>query len=310
MATWRASLDDPVYRDYGRYRVFKPAAWSQGPVFLQQLALLEGFDLRASGAESADFVHTVVESAKLAFADREAWYGDGGDVPLATLLSPEYAAERRKLIGGRASHELRPGSPDGREPRVAAYVLAGGGAAPGSNDMAALGEPAVNRYGEQRGDTCHVDVVDRWGNIISATPSGGWLHGSPTIPELGFCLGSRAQMFWLEPGLASSLALGHRPRTTLTPTLVLRDGVPVLYLERGGRTLQTLPGFDEPGAAEAALAALLTLAERGRVRGLRIERVDGDVVSASPVAPTLAAAGFRPGYRGYSVPRPVAFGGG
>ena len=90
------------------------------------------------------------------------------------------------------------------------------------------GEPTVQRDGTVSGDTCHIDVVDRWGNIISATPSGGWLQSSPTIPELGFCLGSRAQMFWLDEGLPSSLAPGARPRTTLTPTLVLRDGVPVL----------------------------------------------------------------------------------
>jgi gamma-glutamyltranspeptidase/glutathione hydrolase len=93
---------------------------------------------------------------------------------------------------------------------------------------ATTGEPTVSNDGVTRGDTCHVDVMDQWGNVISATPSGGWLQSSPTIPELGFCLGSRLQMFWLEEGLASSLAPGLRPRTTLTPTLVLRDGVPVL----------------------------------------------------------------------------------
>jgi gamma-glutamyltranspeptidase/glutathione hydrolase len=93
---------------------------------------------------------------------------------------------------------------------------------------ATTGEPTVRSDGATRGDTCHVDVVDRWGNIISATPSGGWLQSAPTIPELGFCLGSRMQMFRLEEGLASSLAPGRRPRTTLTPTLVHRDGEPVM----------------------------------------------------------------------------------
>jgi gamma-glutamyltranspeptidase/glutathione hydrolase len=98
----------------------------------------------------------------------------------------------------------------------------------GAPDAAGIGEPTVSLSGETRGDTCHIDVADRWGNQISATPSGGWLQSSPTVPELGFCLGSRMQMFWLDDGLPSSLVPGRRPRTTLSPTLVLRDGVPVL----------------------------------------------------------------------------------
>jgi gamma-glutamyltranspeptidase/glutathione hydrolase len=102
------------------------------------------------------------------------------------------------------------------------------GEATGRSADVTTGEPTVQRDGSVSGDTCHIDVVDRWGNIISATPSGGWLQSSPTIPELGFCLGSRAQMFWLDEGLPASLVPGARPRTTLTPTLVLRDGVPVL----------------------------------------------------------------------------------
>src|SRR6185295_4368524 len=139
-----------------------------------------------------------------------------------TLLSPAYAAERAKLVGPEATRELRPGRPDGRVPVLHSIAV--------GNDLgdATTGEPTVSSDGQTRGDTCHLDVADRWGNIISATPSGGWLQSSPTIPELGFCLGSRLQMCWLDEGLPATLTPGHRPRTTLSPTLVLRDGRPVL----------------------------------------------------------------------------------
>jgi gamma-glutamyltranspeptidase / glutathione hydrolase len=191
------------------------------------------------GPGSAEFVHTVTECAKLAFADREAWYGDprATDVPLAGLLSPGYAAERRKLVGPTASAELIPGSPGGARPRLPAYALAafgspgGDGAHPG---LDGAGEPlgrsaaGVAVPGLGPGDTCHLDVADRFGNLVSATPSGGWLQSSPVIPGLGFCLGTRAQMFTLTPGLASTLAPGRRPRTTLSPSLALRDGEPYL----------------------------------------------------------------------------------
>ena len=170
-------------------------------------------------ARAPDFVHTVVECAKLAFADREAWYGDV-EVPLDDLLSPAYAEERRKLVGEEASGELRPGSPGGREPRLP-HIPELQAVEPGT------GEPTG-------GDTCHVDVVDRFGNAVSATPSGGWLHGSPVIPGLGFCLGTRAQMFWLEEGLPSSLAPGKRPRSTLSPTLARRDGELLAFGTPGG----------------------------------------------------------------------------
>ena len=160
-------------------------------------------------------MHVLTEAAKLAFADRDANYGDG-DVPLHHLLSREYAAERRSLIGEEASGELRPGL--GRLPQLVA-----------SNSLSlGAGEPT-------RGDTVHLDVADRFGNLLSATPSGGWLQSSPTIPELGWPLGTRAQMFWLEEGLPSSLAPRKRPRTTLSPGLVLRDGEPWLaYGTPGG----------------------------------------------------------------------------
>ena len=213
LARWRATLELPVSRAYRGHVVFKTGPWGQGPVFLQQLALLEGFDLAAMGRDSADFVHTVVECAKLAFADREAWYGDPdfADVPLELLLSTHYAQQRRALVGETASAELRPGGP---EPRLPAPVVAGAVAA-------GVGEPT--RAG---GDTCHVDAADRHGNLVSATPSGGWLYSSPVIPELGFPLGTRAQMFWLEEGLPNSLEPLKRPRTTLSPSLAFRNGDP------------------------------------------------------------------------------------
>jgi gamma-glutamyltranspeptidase/glutathione hydrolase len=196
--------------------VYKTGPWGQGPVFLQQLALLEGAEL--GPFLGPDHVHTVVEGAKLAFADREAYYGDSEPVPLDLLLSREYAARRRELIAETASGDLRPGGPDPRLPTVVAPA----GAAAG------VGEPT-------RGDTCHLDVADRFGNLVSATPSGGWLQSAPAIAELGFCLGTRAQMFWLEPGLPASLKPGARPRTTLSPSMAVReDGTVLAFGTPGG----------------------------------------------------------------------------
>ncbi|GGG35749.1 gamma-glutamyltranspeptidase [Caldovatus sediminis] len=227
LAGWRATIEPPLAFDYRGHTVLKCGPWSQGPALLQTLALLDGFDLGAMDPLGAEFIHTVVEAQKLAFADREAWYGDPAftDVPMATLLSPAYNAERRTLIGERASLEFRPGSPDGRAPRAPDYAAA----VRRAEEMAAAagsGEPTVARLGASGGDTCHVDVIDRWGNMVSATPSAGWLQSSPAIPELGFCLGTRCQMFWLDESLPNGLQPGKRPRTTLSPSLVLRDGRP------------------------------------------------------------------------------------
>jgi gamma-glutamyltranspeptidase/glutathione hydrolase len=196
--------------------VCKTGPWGQGPVGLQQLALLSGFDV--ADLSEAEFVHVVTEAAKLAFADRDANYGDAyAEVPLRQLLSSAYNGQRRALITESASDELRPGM--GRLPSLVA---------PSNTVLQGIGEPT-------RGDTVHVDVADRFGNLFSATPSGGWLHSSPTIPALGWPLGSRAQMFWLEEGLSSSLRPRTRPRTTLSPGLVLRDGEPWLaYGTPGG----------------------------------------------------------------------------
>jgi gamma-glutamyltranspeptidase/glutathione hydrolase len=188
------------------------------------------------GVPTARTVHLAVECAKLAFADREAWFGDVPDVPLGDLLSDEYIAERAKLVGDQASWEIRPGSPGGRTPKLPEYVAAGRGVNGGEPaPSGAVGEPTVDSTGRTRGDTVHLDVVDRWGNVVSATPSGGWLQSSPTIPELGFCLGSRAQMFWLEEGLPNSLAPGKRPRITLSPSMAVReDGTTMAFGTPGG----------------------------------------------------------------------------
>ncbi len=225
MAAWEPTVEAPLGYDYAGHTVLKCGPWSQGPVLLQQLALLAGFDIAAMDPLGPDFVHTVVECMKLAYADREAFYGDPAfsAIPMQTLLSAAYNAERRKLVGADASFALRPGRVDGETPWVdheaasRAELLT---RAPGA------GEPTVARLGIIGADTVHIDVIDRWGNMVSATPSGGWLQSSPAVPGLGFCLGTRGQMFWLRPGLPNSLAPGKRPRTTLSPAMALRDGKP------------------------------------------------------------------------------------
>jgi len=226
MAEFETPYEAAATADFRDVTVAKTGPWGQGPVLLQSLRMLDGD--RAADPATADGVHLIAETLKLAFADREAWFGDAAPVPLDDLLAADYIAARRELIGEKASRDVRPGRPGGRAPRVAAWLDGTGGAAPGVVPSAATGEPTVSHQGVQRGDTCHVDVVDRWGNMIAAMPSGGWLQSSPAVPGLGFCLGTRLQMTWLEPGLPSSLVPGTRPRTTLSPTMVLRDGVPVL----------------------------------------------------------------------------------
>jgi gamma-glutamyltranspeptidase/glutathione hydrolase len=224
MARWTPSVEAPLTYDYGRYAVCKTGPWGQGPVMLQQLALLKGFHLDGLDPAGADFIHLQVECAKLAYADREAFYGDPDfvTVPTATLLSDAHNAKRRALVDNKASLELRPGSIEG----FGAVVKLFRDGAPRAVDAAGAGEPTVGRLGGTRGDTVHFDIVDEAGNMVSATPSGGWLQSSPVIPELGFCLGTRAQMFWLDEAHPAALAPGKRPRTTLSPTVVLRDGEP------------------------------------------------------------------------------------
>ncbi|MFO0996564.1 MAG: gamma-glutamyltransferase family protein [Alphaproteobacteria bacterium] len=239
MARYEANYEEALTYDYRGHTIAKTGPWGQGPAFLQALALLKGFDLDAMDPNGADFVHTLAECLKLAMADREAYYGDPNfaSVPMATLLSDEYNADRRRLVERVASLDLRPGSVGGKTPRLPGFVLAGqrakspmkaGEGEPNTARLraAGTGEPNAAALRAEGGDTVNVNVIDRHGNIVSAMPSGGWLQSSPVIPELGFCLGTRAQMFWLEEGLPASLEPNKRPRTTLTPGLAFRDGEP------------------------------------------------------------------------------------
>jgi len=259
MAAFKAGHEEPVSTDFAGWTVAKCGPWSQGPVFLQQLRLLEPYELGAKDFLSAEHLHLVTECAKLAFADREAWYADPdfAQVPLAELLSPEYAEARRRLVGDRASAELRPGSPSGMEPRLprrdAQAVRPGHWTGTGSQSLGAV-----------RGDTVHVAVADRHGNLVACTPSGGWLQSSPVIAGLGFCLGTRAQMFNLDPEHPNHLEGGKRPRTTLSPSLALRDGAPRLAFGTPGGDQQdqwtlefflahTLFGLDLQAAIDAPM---------------------------------------------------------
>ncbi len=225
MAEWRATAEGPVSLDYRGLDVHKCSAWTQGSVFLQQLAILEGFDLKAMGHNSADYLHTWIECAKLAFADREAYYGDPAfdDVPFDVLLSKEYAAERRALIGAQASRELRPGDAGRGVPDYATF------------DVRENNRQALEAY---IGDTTHLDAVDRAGNMVAATPSGGWIPSSPVIAGLGFPLGTRGQMFYLNPSRPNALAPRKRPRATLTPSLVTKDGEPWMVFGTPGGDCQ------------------------------------------------------------------------
>ncbi|MFF0089821.1 gamma-glutamyltransferase family protein [Streptomyces canus] len=267
LAGWSATYEAPATYDWNGWTLCKAGPWSQGPVLLQQLALLPP-ELPRYG--SVEYVHLLVEGCKLAMADREAWYGDAAEVPLDELLSAQYNAGRRELVGDKASHELRPGSPGGREPRLSAHARVVVTDEPGFSPMGVgeptvaknptspvPGEPEVGPDGTTRGDTCHLDVVDRWGNMVAATPSGGWLQSNPVVPELGFPLGTRLQMTWVEEGLPNSLTPGRRPRTTLTPSIALRDGVPVLAFGT--------PGGDQQDQWQ--LHFFLALALRSPVRG-------------------------------------------
>ncbi len=211
LAAFATQVETPVSLNYRGYDVFKCGPWSQGPVFLQQLRLLQDDDLRALGHNSVAYVHLLTEAGKLAFADREAYYGDPDfiHVPLPELLSETYAAERRRLIDpDRASLELRPGDP-----------LHGQALRAGEGNL-------VGREW-QRG-TVHVDVVDEQRNMVAATPSGAWIADSPVVEGLGFPLGTRVQMFDLDPHHPNVLAPRKRPRTTLTPSMVLQNGQPFM----------------------------------------------------------------------------------
>ncbi|HXH06909.1 MAG TPA: gamma-glutamyltransferase, partial [Vicinamibacterales bacterium] len=225
LADYEGRIESPVSMDYRGFTVYKAGPWTQGPALLQALAILEGFDLRAMGPVSTDAIHTTVEAIKLAFADRDRYYGDPAfvAVPIAELLSREYAASRRALIDPwRASLEDRPGRP-------AAWraVTTGGRSA------AAAPRPAP--HAPLDGDTTAIEVADAAGNLFSATPSSGWLLGGAFIAgDTGVPMSNRMQAFRLDPASPNVVAGGKRPRTTLTPTIVLREGRPFLAIGTPG----------------------------------------------------------------------------
>ncbi|MGR3661192.1 MAG: gamma-glutamyltransferase family protein [Paracoccaceae bacterium] len=223
MAGWRASTEPALSVDYHGATVYKCGMWSQGPVLLQALQILSGADIQTMDPNGALFVHTVTEALKLAFADRETYYGDPdfSGIPTDTLLSAEYGDQRRQLLNDTASTEQRPGTIAGHAAWADAFLRSAARDASNASVGVGGGEPTMAHLGNRAGDTVHIDVVDRWGNMISATPSGGWLKSNPVIPGLGVPLNSRAQMFWLEAGRPTSLAPGRRPRTTLSPSMAL-----------------------------------------------------------------------------------------
>ncbi|MDO5657504.1 MAG: gamma-glutamyltransferase family protein [Paracoccus sp. (in: a-proteobacteria)] len=226
MAGYAAHYEAPQSLDYHGWTVAKTGPWGQGPVLLQSLSMLAGDDLAAMDPSGPDFAHLVIEAQKLSFADRDIYYADHdfADVPMDALLSPAYAAPRRAQIGTAAANALRPG-------KIAGYDTAAMQAMLDRLSLpeGAVYEPTMAHLGDApRGDTVHLDVIDRWGNVVSATPSGGWLQSAPVIPALGFCLNSRAQMFWLDEAAPGALRPGARPRTTLSPTLAWHEDGRVL----------------------------------------------------------------------------------
>ncbi len=242
MAKFRANIDQPTRVNYRGFEIYKVGFWSQGPVMLQALNILEGFDLKAMGHNSPDYVHTMTEALKLAFADRDRYYGDPQfeKIPAAELLSKDYAALRRGLIDRRvASLDQRPGDP------VNMKSVAG-----------MIGElrtgPTSIPEAERANDTTCVNVIDAQGNVFSATPSGAWLPAF-IAGDTGIPVSNRLQSFLLTPGHPNELEPGKRPRITLSPTVVLRDGAPFA-------TLST-PGGDNQD--QALLQVLLNVVEFG-----------------------------------------------
>jgi gamma-glutamyltranspeptidase/glutathione hydrolase len=239
LADYHGRVEEPACVDYRGATVYKTGPWGQGPVFLQQLRLLEGFDLAAMGRGSAELLHTLTECGKLAFADRDACYADPEhvEVPLARLLSREYADERRRLVDPKqASLELRPGL--GRLPEGWPLVAQEAQLTPV--------EPQALAAAQGRRDTTQLVAADAQGNLVAATPSGGWIPTSPAIRGLGFPVGTRLQMAVLDASHPNALAPDKRPRTTLSPSLArLADGRWLAFGTPGGdqQDQWTLPVF-------------------------------------------------------------------
>lgn len=221
LAAFKLEPEEPVSTDYRGVKVYKPGFWSQGPAMLETLNILEGFDMRSLGYNSADYIHKSVEALKLAYADRDAYYGDpkfNPNLPMDVLLSKSYAAERRKLIGRTASLDFIPGTINGKTAKH-----------PVEMDI------ARTKIDDElmASDTTCVDAIDKDGIVFSATPSGAWLP-SVIAGDTGIPLTERAQQFILVPGSPNELAGGKRPRVTLSPTIVTEQGKPLLALSTPG----------------------------------------------------------------------------
>ncbi len=255
MAHWKPTVEAPLTIDFGRYTIAKCGFWSQGPVFLQQIGMLRHAQLEQHPPHTAGFVHRIAEAAKLAMADRLAWYGTAPGASTqaqAALLSDDYLSQRWALTGQNASKLLQPGTPAGMQARlpdldVAQRTLLTADTRFGIGEPTFASLPPVDQWLEREifvGDTCHIDVIDKDGNMVSATPSGGWLSSSPAIPALGFSINTRLQMTWLDAGLPGTVTPGVPPCTTLSPSLALRDGQP--YMAFG------TPGGDQQDQWSAA----------------------------------------------------------
>ncbi len=245
MAQWRPTVEAPLTVDFGRYTLAKCGFWSQGPAFLEQIGMLRHAGLEQHAPHTAGFVHRIAEAAKLALADRLAWYGSAPGASREAqmaLLSDDYLRQRWMAVGDRASQQLQPGAPLGHAPRlpdldVAARTLRTADTRFGIGEPTFAALPPVAEWAEREvfvGDTCHIDVIDRHGNMVAATPSGGWLSSSPVIPALGFAINTRLQMTWLDDGLPNTVTPGVPPCTTLSPSLALRDGEPYMVFGTPG----------------------------------------------------------------------------
>lgn len=282
MATWQSSWEDTTSAEFSGVTVHKTGPWGQGPALLMALKLLETKGIADIQPGSADWVHLSVEALKIALAHRDAYFGDPNhvDVPLQTILSPDYIATQAADITGQARLDL----PAGQMPGDAidrSALLAELAADPDATGLS-VGEPTFADLPEIEGDTCHLDVVDRWGNLVSATPSGGWLQSAPAVPGLGFNITTRGQMYWLDERMPSALAPGRRPRTTLTPTVLTRDGAPILGLGS--------PGGDQQD--QWALGLIL----RHQVQGLGIQAaIDAPLFHSGHYVYSFAPRTFTPG---------------